>query len=251
MPSLDEVTATMKARITELDNEAGRLRQALALLDGAPPDPLASPRVTVVPQEAPAKPKAKAAAKAKPKSTAKPKPGALRIEPGSRLDKILTDVGAHPNSTTREISQRTGIDDTSVTKLLGKLRGVNLIETEKGTGRSEFGRHRTVGVQAPAPAPQSKPAAPKPRAKRQATTNGPSRSDRVLADIQAHPDAIGRDIAARVGIKDTEVYNLARKLEDEGKITREARPGNQPSTFRAVEPAEEPGPVNNVPVQTP
>lgn len=154
----------------------------------------------------------------------------LNIVPGSRLDKTLADIRAHAGATTKEISDRTGIDQTSVTKLLGQLREANFIESVKPPGRNQFSRHTALSQPSPGVRPASAPGTP-------------SRAERILADIQAHPDTIGREIAERTGLMDTEVYNLARKLEDDGKIVRDAKPGNQPSTFRAAPATPEPAPA--------
>lgn len=178
----------------------------------------------------------------------------LTIAPGSRIDRILTDVRAHPNSTVPEIAERSKVDRTSTTKLVGELRKAGFVETTKGAGRNDFSRHRAAGDATPAaaipPAPNTTAAKPRPSSRpynpaNQHTSPGPSRADRLLADVTAHPETTAKAASERLGIADTEAYNVARKLVEEGKLIRQEHPGRAPSTFIAR--PSTPDPLNGLP----
>lgn len=251
---LQAIIAVMQDRLNNLDDEANRIRRAIAELNGASPTAIARAGLSAAAPQAQVHASTGSAVVGKPKAKpAKKRAKRLKYGPGSRLDRVLTDLRAHPESTTPDIAARTNIDQTSVTKLIGQLRGADLVETTRGTGRNELGHHRVVGgtPAPPAPAtpangatgaPKPAPAAAKAKAKPKATSKprtGPSRQERVLADLAAHPDTRGRDLAERIGVRDTDVYNILRPLIDAGQVLRDTKPGNKPSTFRLAAPAAE------------
>lgn len=231
---LEAIIAVMQDRLANLDVEASRIRRAIAELRGEDLPAILRPQPPVHPLHA-STGKAKAPAKKRPRKR-------LAIVAGSRLDRILNDVRSHPDTITPDIAKRTGIDDTSITKLLKQLREAELISSTVGAGRHAHSRHSPVGeyavpMTAAVTAPQAKPKpATRNRGINQHTHSGPSRAEQVLADLQAHPGTTGRDASERTGLPDTTIYNVARKLIDSGIVRRDSKPGNQASTYTVIAP---------------